>query len=280
MSQPAKSKRGWRSRLGLFSILALVQLVSYQNCGSDFVVKDGINFVSSASSACEASLAADFQSSYYPFLKTNCATCHTSRGPGNGAFADSNADIAFAAFLNTKTEMVDLNATNTAHSGNSGPQHTSAITLAGQQWAAAEATCKGGGVSTGSGWMTTEKVMGATATAKDMVWNLDSEVNQALNSGGATLTIAVREQASPNGTPVYYFTNPRLKAGTKSVSLEGVMININGQKQILGTTWSRVSVTAAAGATVTLSTAQMFVEYPAYSASDTLSVTIDSLSAQ
>ncbi len=71
---------------GVLVVLAALQLVSYQNCGSDFVVKDGLVLASALGSACEASLEAEFKSSYQSFLKTNCATCHTSAGPGNGAF--------------------------------------------------------------------------------------------------------------------------------------------------------------------------------------------------
>jgi hypothetical protein len=281
MLNPSDRRNRW-TVAGTLVVLALVQLVVYQNCGSDFIVKDGLSFSAGSSSVCEASLVADFQSSYYSFLKTNCATCHTSGGSGNGAFADSNMDVAFSAFLNVGHERIDINATNTAHSGNSGSQHTSAVATAGQQWENASASCKGGGGSTSGGTQvrSVEKVMGATTTAKDISWNLDSEINQAGSTSGATLTIAVRQIPSPNGTPVYYFSNPRLKAGTRSVRLKGLMININGQEQVLGSTWSRADSTAAAGATVTMSTAQVMLEYPAFSASDTLSVTIDSLTTQ
>lgn len=128
--------------------------------------------------------------------------------------------------------------------------------------------------------MTSEKVMQANATAKDITWNLDTELNQPGNTGGATLTISVREAPSANGTPVYFFSNPRLKGGSRSVNVKGLMIRINGQEQVLGSTWSRVDSTAAAGATVTMSTAQVLLEYTQYSVSDTLSVIIDSVSAQ
>jgi hypothetical protein len=261
-------------------VLTLIQLVSYQNCGSDFVVKDGLNLASSAST-CEASLEADFQSSYYAFLKTNCATCHTSRGPGNGAFADSNPDLAFSAFLLTGSDRIDVNATNSAHAGGyTGAQNTSAIDLASQQWGAAEAQCKAGGGGVGSGFITVGKAMNATATAHDVTWNLDSELASGSGStGGATLTVAVRETASANGTPVYYFSNPRLKGGSSSVSVEGLMVRINGQEQTLGSTWSRVSATANAGQSVPLSAAQMIIEYPAFTSSDTLSLSIDSITA-
>jgi hypothetical protein len=281
---PTRNSNRKAQRVGAAVALVLLQLVSYQNCGSDFVVKDGANFVSSASSSCELTLAPDFQASYYPFLKTNCASCHTSRGPGNGAFADSSPDIAFAAFLTTGRSRIDINATNTAHSGNSGPQHTSAIAVAGQQWQNAEASCNGGpagaGGPTAGTILTKEKVMQANATAKDLVWNLDSELSQPVSTGGASLTVAVREAPSANGTPVYFFSNPRLKAGSKSVSLKGLMIRINGQEQALGSTWSRVDGTAAPGATTPLSTAQVILEDNGYSVSDTLSLKIDSVTAQ
>ena len=273
----------WTS-LGAFALLALAQLVIYQNCGADFVVKDGLS-LASTSSVCEEGLIDNFKSSYQTFLKTNCKDCHTSAGPGNGAFADSNADLAFNAFLNIGYERVDVNALSSSHAGSyTGPQNSSAITLASQQWAAAEATCKAGTAGSGGTTIdikTTNKIMNAAATAKDITFLLDSELNVAgLNSGGAKLIVAVIEAPSANGTPVYYFSNPRLVGGTKSVSLTGLMVRINGQEQVLGSTWSRVSATAVPGATVVLSTAQMIVEYPAYATSDTLALSIDSVSAQ
>lgn len=270
------SRLRWRGGL---VVLALIQLISYQNCGSDFAVKQGLNLASSAS-VCESSLEADFQASYYAFLKNNCASCHTSKGPGNGAFADGNVDLAFNAFLDAGSDRIDVNATNSAHAGGyTGPQNTSAINLASQQWQAAEAQCKAG-ASGASGPTTLAKAMNATATAKDISWNLDTETDSRPSStGGATLLISVREAASANGTPVYYFSNPRLKAGSKAVTIAGLMVRINGQEQVLGSTWSRISQTVNPGATVMLSTATMIVEYPSFTSGDMLSIAITSLSA-
>jgi hypothetical protein len=158
------------------------------------------------------------------------------------------------------------------------------VTLAQQEWEAADAQCKsgGGGGSQGSEFITTAKVMNATATAHDMTWNLDTELASGTGStGGAQLIVAVIEAASPNGTPVYYFSNPRLKGGTKTVSISGgIMVRINGQEQVLGSTWSRVDNSAAPGATTVLSTAQMLIEYPSFMSSDTLSLSIESITAQ
>lgn len=274
---PKVSTQRLRLMAGLL-VLAAVQLVSYQNCGADFVVKNGLNIASSLS-ACELGLQSNFQSSYYTFLKTSCASCHTGNGPGQGAFAANDAGVAFSAFLGAGSAKIDANATNSAHAGGyTGSQNSSAITLASQQWAAAEASCKAG---SGQGLtITTAKLMSVTANAaaKDISWNLDTELLSGGGStGGATLIIAVQQMPSPNASPVYYFSNPRLKGGTTAISLSGLMIRINDQEQSLGSTWSRVSATASAGATLVLSASQMILEYDAAAPSDTLSVSINSL---
>lgn len=268
----------WRLMAGL-AALTVIQLISYQNCGADFVVKDGLN-IAASSSACELGLQAEFQSSYYSFLKTSCASCHTGNGPGQGAFSANDPGVAFAAFLAVGSDKVDSNATNSAHAGGyTGSQNSSAITLASQQWAAAETSCKGtGGISPSI--ITKSKLMSivANAAAKDITWNLDTELASGTGTtGGASLIIAVQQIPSPNGSPVYYFSNPRLKGGTKPVSLTGLMMRINGQEQTLGSTWSRSTGTAATGATFVLSMSQMILEYDAAAASDTLSVSINSI---
>jgi hypothetical protein len=277
-----KRPQRWRLVGGL-AALAIIQLVSYQNCGADFVVKDGLN-VSASSSACELGLQSEFQSSYYSFLKTSCASCHTGNGPGQGAFAANDPSVAFAGFLAVGSDKVDSNATNSAHAGSyTGAQNSSAIALASQQWAAAEASCKAGGGGSGdSGAITKSKLMSIApnAVAKDITWNLDTELASGAGmSGGASLIIAVRQIPSANGSPVYYFSNPRLKGESNSVSISGLKVRINDQEQTLGSTWSRTSGSAAAGATVVLSASQMILEYDAASANDTLSISIDSVTS-
>ena len=286
----ALGSRRWRptwKSLGAMAALVLVQLVAYQNCGSDFVVKSGAN-LSSASSSVEA-LEPQFEASYYTFLKTNCVLCHSGAGPGQGAFASSDSTVAFNAFLlatsnGTDTaSKIDANATNAAHAGASytGSQNTSAITLAAQEWAAAMAGTAGGATTTPV-IVTSAKTMAATAVDKDIVFNFATDLSSMSGSalGAGSLTIAVHTALSPNGSPVYYFSNPRLKGGTNSVSLRGLMVRINGQEQTLGSTWSRVSATSAPGVSTVLSTATLIIEYDASTAADTLSMSIDSLSAQ
>lgn len=286
---PSSSNRNRWILGSVLAALVAIQLVAFQNCGSDFVVKDGLSFASGAT--CADALQSQFESSYYPFLKTNCAACHTGAGPGQGAFAANDPSLAFNAFLlatdggSDTASKLDANATNTAHAGASytGPQNTSAITLASQAWAAADAMCKTGGGPVAPAIITARKPMNASTASKDISFNLDTDIASGSpgSVGGATLTIAVTLAVSPNGSSVYYFSNPRLKGGSRAVSLTGLMVRLNGQEQTLGSTWSRVNGIAAAGATTVLSGATMIIQYDnAVPASDTLSLTIDALSAQ
>lgn len=278
-------QRRVRQLVGLV-VLALVQLVGYQNCGADFSVKSGLNLGNaSLGSVCEADLEAQFESSYWPFVKQNCATCHTGAGPGTGAFASSNPDVAYQSFLLVTSSMIDQNATNSAHAGGyTGPQNNSAITVASQEWAAAESTCSGGSTAADNSAITTSKTMNATTAVKSLTWNLDSELaGKSVSTGGATLTVSYIMGTSADGSHLYYFSDPKLQAGSKAVEITGMMVRINGQEQTLGSTWSRLDMSATAGQLIEPAPPTsnnkmiMEIEYDAQSAADTLSIDISSL---
>lgn len=258
------------------AIASGVLLLAFQNCGSDFVVRGGGSF--SSSSVCEASLEADFSSSYHSLLKTKCASCHTGAGPGNGAFANSNSSVAFSAFLLATSAKIDTYAQNTSHaSGYTGSQNASAIAIASQSWAAAAASCKNGPSSVPTrGVVLNSKSI--PAQGADVSWNLDSDVKvSTVATGGASLIVNVVRSTSANGTTVLYLSNLRLKGGTKSVSASGAMPMLDGQVQSLGSTYSRVSGTAAAGQTTVLSAATLILESPISANSLGLAFSIDTL---
>ncbi|RYZ72658.1 MAG: hypothetical protein EOP05_10780 [Proteobacteria bacterium] len=270
-------------QLALIAVLAVINVVSFQNCGADFAVRSDLSMGGGfqAGASCESQLQGQFQSTYAPFLSTTCKGCHVPGGAGKGAFAQSDKGGAFSAFLLATSNRIDTLAVSSSHApGVTGPGNESAISSASQAWNAAVTNCKAGtGEDTGSGAVTSDKAMNATATDKDITWNLDSEMSVGTgNYGGATLTIAVRAVTANNYT-THYFNRPRLKAGTRPLHAESIMLKINGQLQNLGTIWSLTSGDVPAGQTVTLSTVQLFLEHPTLP-SDTLAISFGKLEAQ
>ena len=265
-------------QLTFLFILAVINIVSFQNCGQDFAVRRDLNLASfSAGSSCESQLQPAFEASYGSFLSSTCVACHVPGGPGKGAFAQSNSSAAFSAFLLATSDRIDTLAVSSSHASPfTGTQNQTAINTASATWNQAVAACKagtGGGGSEDSGVVTMPKVMDATATNKDITWNLDTEVaSGGGGTGGATFTVAVRKVTAA-GYTTYFFNTPRLKAGSKPLHIEDIMIKINGQTQTLGTTWIMANADVAANATVTLATSQLFLEY-VDSASDTLAISI------
>lgn len=268
-------------QIALIAVLAVASVVSFQNCGADFAVRSDLSMAGPfhAGSTCESQLQSQFESTYAPFL-SKCSGCHVPGGMGKGAFAQSDRAGAFNAFLLATSDRIDTLAVTSSHaSGITGAMNQDAVNTASSAWNAAVTNCKAGtGQNTGGGAVTSAKTMDAVATDKDIVWNLDSDMSVGTgNYGGATLTIAVRA-VTANGYTTHYFNRPRLKAGTRAVHVESLMLKINGQLQNLGTIWSLLNSDVPAGQTVTLTTVQMFLEHTS-SPSDTLAVSFGKLEA-
>jgi hypothetical protein len=266
-------------QLAIIFVLACVSVVSFQNCGADFAVREGLS-LSSSGLACEAQLKSQFESTYAPWLQTNCSNCHVT-GPGKGSFASSNTTTSFSAFLLATSDRIDTLAVSSSHAAPfTGTQNQEAINAVSGSWNQAVDACKAGtGQTDTSGAATIAKSMAATATDKDLTWNLDSELQTgAEDLGGATLTIAVRV-VTANGYTTYFFNRPRLKAGTRPIHIGKMMLKINNQMQSLGTTWSQLDAVVPAGQTVTLSTSQLFLEYFP-TTDDKLSISLGTLEAQ
>src|SRR5690606_30570177 len=86
------------------------------------------------SEACNNILFEEFKKGYYPFLRTNCSTCHAS-GPGSGFFASTNERLSFNAFMSKGEQKVAEFATSTHKPPNTGTQHTQAINNLRASWA-------------------------------------------------------------------------------------------------------------------------------------------------
>ncbi len=266
------------------TLLAVSVLLGFQNCGPDFIADSSLGSFS-ASSVCASNLEADFASSYHSFLKTNCSSCHTGAGPGNGAFANANLTTAFNAFLLAGNSKIDMYAQNPSHaSGKTGPQNSAAIMAASASWTVSVNACKDAGANSTSNissatYLLRNKMMAAGATNKDITWILDADLSPPLSqTSGISLTIAIRKSLNENGSTVYYLSNLRLTAGSRPVHIQSLMAYINGQRQSLASTFSRVDGNVTAGQTSMLSTATMIIQADNATPTDTLAFSINSLS--
>lgn len=265
-------------------MLVVSVLLGFQNCGPDFIADNSLRSFSE-SSVCASNLEAAFASSYYPFLKTNCSSCHRGAGPGNGAFANANLTTAFNAFLLAGNSKIDVYAQNPSHaSGKTGTQNAGAIMTASSAWLAGVNACKDAATNSTSNvstatYLLRNKLMSAGPTNMDITWFLDADLSPAMaQTSGVSLIIAVRKFLNENGSTVYYLSNLRLKAGSQPIHIQSLMAYINGQRQSLASTFSRVDATVPAGQTSMLSTATMLIQADNATPTDTLAFSIGSLS--
>jgi hypothetical protein len=91
-----------KGRFPLLVVMAVILLTTYNNCGKfpGDAALDGAFTGASSVKLCDNGQSdpqALFAVTYHPFLKTNCAICHSS-GPGKGNFANSGLLIAWNDF--------------------------------------------------------------------------------------------------------------------------------------------------------------------------------------
>ncbi len=218
----------------IFSLLTLTLL--YQNCGSEFRTNGQDIIASSLSCAPTLSL---FKSTFYPFVSKNCVACHTSSGPGKGAFASPDSSVAFNAFvLMDKTNSgakIASYATNSGHaSPYTGPQNNAAVTPLLTTW---NASTSCGGAGNASQIATSAQVMNLTtagpygsASEKIMSWDLSKDVNGIQLTGTLQIKAYVEKHAL-NATAVnynYFFLNPTIIGNTSNIHVKSMQIYING----------------------------------------------------
>ncbi len=240
--------RDMRIPVGLFLSGYLVAMVAFNNCSA---VHEGGSLASSFE-ACNLALKDEFANGYHQFLVSNCANCHVSQGSGNGAFADSNLDIAFDAFNVRGNLLVGSRAIDPNHQPPwSGSQHSDEVSSLDNTWnvikqQADDCVSRAGGAVddiyfdgivpedptfTRGEIETFVKLMNATATRKTLTWNLETEIKSptGLSFAGAQLSIDVQANTTINGEKSYIFSNPRLRAGTQSIHLIHISFNINNE---------------------------------------------------
>jgi hypothetical protein len=231
--------------LGLMTLTLL-----YQNCGSEFRTNGQDILASSLSCAPTMGL---FKSTFYPFVAQNCVSCHTSSGPGKGAFASADASVAFNAFIlmdktNSGAKIASY-ATNAGHaSPYTGPQNNAAVTPILTTWNAAT-TCGASGIA--GQIATSQKQMNLTtagpygsASEKVMSWDLSNEVNGVSSTGTLQIKVYV-EQHALNATSVnynYFFLNPTIIGNTSNIHVKAMQIYINGHLADTVTAYNNANV--------------------------------------
>ena len=226
----------------LFMACVVVMAVAFNNCGGSFspTTADDANLASL--SLCERELYEPFAAKIHPFLRTNCAQCHSSGGESGVFFAVPGAAAAFATFKMTgfgKFKSMALNETHAA--GVTGAQNQAAVVQMENDWLAAEsgANCQAEGVIGGMPAMTTAKTIDATTTDKTITWALDTETeDRGAEFGAATFSIKIRRMDVPNSASAYVISDPTIKAVNASLVARSLSIYINGVKYSDGTTFA------------------------------------------
>ena len=255
-------------RKSVFGALLLFLVMSFQNCGSDFMMMPGLDLGSVTESGLKCELNA-FKTTYMPFL-AKCKGCHVPGGTGAGAFSSTNADVAFTAFNLSTATKIDERAVNTNHApGITGPANQAAIDSARPQFDNAIATCRasptpgGTPVPTGAPALTTSKNLSSAAT-QTLTWNLSSELSGGTAITGATFSIVVQSTTQASGAVLFTITQPRVTTTSQAVRVSQIMLNYNGVDLPLVTTFSRVERTIPINQTnISLSAAAGAYEAPA-----------------
>lgn len=237
------SRSKYASRL-LLGILSMLTMVLYQNCGTDFVPLDDAALASLGKFVCSTDSRANFEKTYYPFFRANCASCHAGSAPVN--FALPAVEEAFTEFQKDPVDKIRTYATNPNHgSGAGGPKNASAIQTAESNYT----SCTGAGSGPGSTTMarTAPIVINPTATLALRTINLDSQlVLGSANFSTAKFYFQV-QSGSVGGVPLYYIVKPSLGTGTAAVAVKNIRILINGNLVSNATTFNGVNKTIPAG---------------------------------
>lgn len=254
-------------------------------------IGEGGSSVLAQGAGCLGSLKSSFSSTYYPFLRANCASCHYTGGAGNGAFADPNRTIAFEQFSMRSTALINGKAIDPNHQPPfTGTRHQSAISGLDTRWQGAMATYQACKVASGeepeptppapqtANFVTVPKVMNATNNNRTITWNFANELQQGTPIAGLQLQLNVRIFTSPTGLKSYQFSNPRLRiSGAQAYRVMRMDVMVNGRLEASSTTYRSVDRRVPGNnQTRQLSAATLVLEMNT-NAADTVSVGIGEL---
>lgn len=245
-------------------LLLLLIVVNYNNCSSTKLTYDENPSLNKASgldlqSLCSQSEIDVFKKGYYPFLQTNCASCH-SNGPGKGTFANSDLSLAFDGFQTIGYEKISANAVSDSHNyPYTGGHNLATISDLKDQWRTflvEKKSCENSGSNTTTSAFNPKfmsikkavpKITGTPRTVNingtntsiiqyntaTVTFNFDQDLNALTNTavpqtGGGSLTLSITGYSTPSGLTGYSFAFPKLKTGSSSIHFKGFHIYLNG----------------------------------------------------
>jgi hypothetical protein len=236
-----------------------------------------------------------FSKTYWPFTRTQCASCHVEGGKGKGVIASGSVAAAFSAFSFAGYDNVNRHALDPGHHyPYSGSQNQESIDLLNRQWPMGLeniAACKGGavgpdpttGIDESTRIETIYKGINAPAdgTPTSVVFDLSKELNDKNGTvvlpqvGSALLKINVKRKVL--GMGLYYeFYDPSLTAAGTDVRIKSLLIKINGKLVGAQTTFRYVDSGVYAGQTEFLAPGAMIID-GTVAATDAVAISIGSL---
>ncbi|MES2855126.1 MAG: cytochrome c [Bdellovibrionota bacterium] len=257
-------------------------MLGFNNCGVPLAkvsLKD--SDLSSTGNSCDSTRLSNYKAGFYPFMRSNCVSCHIEGGPGLGTFASTDLATSFASFSGAGVTKIGYMATNPAHKPPyTGIQHKPAIDSLSTSWLASEkaflacvSKSENGGVD--ESILTAPKVApsiysGLNVTQK-LTWDLelandlDGSVKRALP---AQISVDVKVLylmiGGKNYAKGYIFTNPvmQLKNSSQQIVIEGLFFYINETPITSQTTFTSLSRVVAGTTAVPLmkATANTLIE--------------------
>jgi mono/diheme cytochrome c family protein len=257
----------------------LLLLLVFAAIGCGQPTHNGEGALSSLAAACDASLKAAYQRTYYPFLSSTCVACHS------GAQGSANVTTSYNAFMERGSSLIDYQATH-AHGGNNlNPAVTQPIIDGFKPaWVAAQTQylqcqVQAGGGAGGTKFITVDKaipnLMNTVNNANSWVpveFDLESESKVAAGNGAfkAIFRIEARVQVVNGQNKGVNFRNPslRLKTGSQNVEIKTLSIEIDGNDQNLVTTYADVNtiVNQTTNTPLISNSGAAFAYYPAVTA--------------
>lgn len=264
-------KRVYTKSSGFF-LLLLILILNYNNCSSSKMDYEKNPIRNSSLSSlqsidiCSQTESEVFAQGYHTFLKTTCNTCHVS-GPGKGAFAHPDANLAFNSFQTLGVEKISSMAVNDSHKyPYTGSQNIETVNNYKTQWNTFQIErTKCGNSSLPSNptnsnelpeftpqFITQKKVIptitGTPATISvngtnvsiiqyntvSVTFNLDTELSSLSNkavplTSGGTLKVSITGFSTASGATGYIVEMPTLKTNTSSLHIKGLHPILNGR---------------------------------------------------
>lgn len=158
------------------------------------------------------SMAPTFEKEFYPFLKSNCATCHIPGGQGKGSFAASDPLVAWDSFALVGAETVSQYATNPSHNyPYTGTQHQETVDEILNVWSEAK---------------TESNNCLAQENGEQAGLNLESYVHFKSKAINASFELN-RDGAGEPTTLTWDLSKDSLSAEFDSTSVEGVKFSVD-----------------------------------------------------